>query len=100
MVFTSNLFDGTSNQTSSSQASFNEVEVLNVEAPVYSQAFDAGNKEADLYLTHDPYGFDLFNSHFMSSSAPTSLPTPAKAANQPTNQNGSVRAQGLLTLNH
>ncbi|KAJ9080517.1 hypothetical protein DSO57_1024120 [Entomophthora muscae] len=50
MVFTSNIFD-----SASSQASFNGGKAQNVEAPVYTQAFEAGNEEADLYLTTDPY---------------------------------------------
>ncbi|KAJ9077020.1 hypothetical protein DSO57_1020647 [Entomophthora muscae] len=61
MIFNSNIFDSTSNQDSSSQISFNGGEAQNVEAPVYIQAFEAGNKEADLLLSPDPYGFDLFH---------------------------------------
>ncbi|KAJ9053448.1 hypothetical protein DSO57_1024066 [Entomophthora muscae] len=41
MVFTSNVFGGTRNQASSSQASFNEADAQIVEAPIYTQAFDA-----------------------------------------------------------
>ncbi|KAJ9064549.1 hypothetical protein DSO57_1029478 [Entomophthora muscae] len=62
MGFNSNsIFNGASNQASSSQASFNGGKAQNVEAPVYTQDFEASNKEADLYLTPDPYGFDLFS---------------------------------------
>ncbi|KAJ9049851.1 hypothetical protein DSO57_1020269 [Entomophthora muscae] len=71
MVFTSNIFDSASNQASSSQVSFNGGEAQNEETLVYTQAFEAGNKEADLYLTPDPNGFDLFNSHFAPSATPT-----------------------------
>ncbi|KAJ9058732.1 hypothetical protein DSO57_1009326 [Entomophthora muscae] len=63
MVFTSNIFDSTSIQASRSQASFNGGKAQGAEAPVYTQAFEAGNKEANLYLTPDLYGFDLFSSH-------------------------------------
>ncbi|KAJ9061489.1 hypothetical protein DSO57_1020204 [Entomophthora muscae] len=45
MVFTSNIFDG-----ASSQASCNGGKAQNVKAPVYTQAFEAGNKEADLLV--------------------------------------------------
>ncbi|KAJ9080207.1 hypothetical protein DSO57_1027482 [Entomophthora muscae] len=87
MVFNNNnnnnIFDSASKQDSSSQASFNGGEAQNMEAPVYTQVFDVDNKEADLYLTPNPYGFDLFESHLVSNSAPT----PAQAANQPANQN-------------
>ncbi|KAJ9071310.1 hypothetical protein DSO57_1038196 [Entomophthora muscae] len=38
MVFNSNIFDG-----ASSQASFNGGKAQNVEAPVYTQAFEADN---------------------------------------------------------
>ncbi|KAJ9055458.1 hypothetical protein DSO57_1003955 [Entomophthora muscae] len=76
MVFNSNIFNGASSQDSSSQASFNGGKAQNVDEPVYTQAFEAGNKEADLYLTPDPYGFDLFSSHTVSSSAPAPVPTP------------------------
>ncbi|KAJ9073317.1 hypothetical protein DSO57_1017877 [Entomophthora muscae] len=79
MVFNSNNFDGASKQASSSQGSFCEGEAQNVEALVYTQVFDADNKEANLYLTPNLYGFDLFESHLVSSSSP--LPTPAQAAN-------------------
>ncbi|KAJ9067236.1 hypothetical protein DSO57_1001349 [Entomophthora muscae] len=82
IIFTSKKIYGTSNQ-----ASLNGGKARNVEAPVYTQAFDAGNKEADLYLTSNPYGFDLFNSHLASSSVPAPLPTPSQATNQPVNQN-------------
>ncbi|KAJ9063632.1 hypothetical protein DSO57_1038837 [Entomophthora muscae] len=58
MVFTSNIFDSTS-----SQASCNGGKTQNVEAPVYTQGFEAGNKEADLLLSPNPYDFDLFKSH-------------------------------------
>ncbi|KAJ9072463.1 hypothetical protein DSO57_1027278 [Entomophthora muscae] len=68
----------------------------NVEAPVYTQAFEAGNKKADLYLIPDPYGFELFNSHFVSSSALAPIPTPTQAASQPTNQDGNLDSEQLL----
>ncbi|KAJ9063686.1 hypothetical protein DSO57_1038357 [Entomophthora muscae] len=48
MVFTSNIFD-----SASSQASFNGGKAQNVEAPVYTQAFEAGNEKAGLLLTPD-----------------------------------------------
>ncbi|KAJ9078256.1 hypothetical protein DSO57_1008641 [Entomophthora muscae] len=48
MVFNSNIFDSAS---ASSQAIFNGGKAQNVEAPVYTQAFEAGNKKANLYLT-------------------------------------------------
>ncbi|KAJ9070397.1 hypothetical protein DSO57_1008438 [Entomophthora muscae] len=85
MVFNSNSFNSISSQTS-----FNGGKAQGVEAPVYTQAFEAGNKEADLYLTPDPYGFDLFNSHFASSSSPNPVPTPAQASCQPTNQDDNL----------
>ncbi|KAJ9060405.1 hypothetical protein DSO57_1031234 [Entomophthora muscae] len=75
MVFNSNIFN-----CASSQASFNGGKAQNVEAPVYTQAFEVGNKEADLLLNPNPYGFDLFESHLASSSALAPTPTPAQAA--------------------
>ncbi|KAJ9050979.1 hypothetical protein DSO57_1009063 [Entomophthora muscae] len=90
MVFNSNIFNG-----ASSQASFNGGKVQGVEAPVYTQAFEAGNKEDDLYLTPNPYGFDLFSSHIVSSSAPAPVPTPSQAAHQPTNQDGNLDLEQL-----
>ncbi|KAJ9082662.1 hypothetical protein DSO57_1002608 [Entomophthora muscae] len=51
MVFNNNIFNGASSQASSSQASFNGGKAQNIEAPVYTQAFEVGNKEPDLYLT-------------------------------------------------
>ncbi|KAJ9083342.1 hypothetical protein DSO57_1035608 [Entomophthora muscae] len=78
MVFNSNIFNRASSQASSSQASFNGGKDQNVEAPVYTQAFEAGNKKADLYLTTNPYGFDLFESHLVSSSASSPTPTPCQ----------------------
>ncbi|KAJ9084646.1 hypothetical protein DSO57_1022133 [Entomophthora muscae] len=92
MVFNSNIFNG-----ASSQDSFNRGEVQGVEAPIYTQAFEAGNKEADLYLTTNPYGFDLFSGHIVSSSAPAPIPTPAQAACQPTNQDGNLDLEHLPT---
>ncbi|KAJ9088485.1 hypothetical protein DSO57_1022596 [Entomophthora muscae] len=83
------------NQSSSSQASFNGGKSQNVEAPIYTQAFEAGNKEADLYLIPDPYGFDLFNSHLVSSSSPAPVPTLAQTACQPTNQDGNPDLEHL-----
>ncbi|KAJ9049539.1 hypothetical protein DSO57_1023451 [Entomophthora muscae] len=65
MVFNSNIFDSTS-----SQASFNGGKAQGVEAPFYTQAFEAGNKEANLYLTLNPYGFDLFNIVRIDNSLP------------------------------
>ncbi|KAJ9049836.1 hypothetical protein DSO57_1020512 [Entomophthora muscae] len=57
MVFNNNnIFNRVSNQASSSQASFNGGKAQNMKAPIYTQAFNAGNKEADLYLTPDFYG--------------------------------------------
>ncbi|KAJ9059513.1 hypothetical protein DSO57_1001584 [Entomophthora muscae] len=50
MVFTSIIFNSASSQDSSSQASFNGGKVQGVEASVYTQAFEVGNKEATLYL--------------------------------------------------
>ncbi|KAJ9078347.1 hypothetical protein DSO57_1007384 [Entomophthora muscae] len=41
MVFISKFFDSTSNQARSSQASFNGGKAQNVEAPIYTQAFEA-----------------------------------------------------------
>ncbi|KAJ9057719.1 hypothetical protein DSO57_1019936 [Entomophthora muscae] len=38
--------------------------------PVYTQILDVGNREADLYLTPNPYRFYLFESHLVSSSSP------------------------------
>ncbi|KAJ9082978.1 hypothetical protein DSO57_1039304 [Entomophthora muscae] len=95
MAFNSNIFDGASNQDSSSQASFNRDEAQNTEAPVYIQSFDAGNKEADLYSTPNPnpYGFDLFNSHLVSSSSPAPLPTPAQTSNQPVGAQSALDSQ-------
>ncbi|KAJ9085821.1 hypothetical protein DSO57_1010161 [Entomophthora muscae] len=90
MVFNSNIFN-----SASSQASFNGGEAQNVEAPVYTQAFEAGNKEADLLLTPNPYGFDLFSNHLVSSSSPAPVPTPAQAAHQPTNQDGNLDLEQL-----
>ncbi|KAJ9074260.1 hypothetical protein DSO57_1008246 [Entomophthora muscae] len=46
-----NIFDVTS-----SQAKFNGGKAQVMKAPVYTQAFEAGKKEADLYLTTGPYG--------------------------------------------
>ncbi|KAJ9088611.1 hypothetical protein DSO57_1021376 [Entomophthora muscae] len=83
MVFTSNIFNGASKQAISSQASFNEDEAQNMKAPVYSQAFDEGNKEEDLFLTPNPYGFDLFNSHLSLALPSLTYPPPHKL---PTNQ--------------
>ncbi|KAJ9070346.1 hypothetical protein DSO57_1008920 [Entomophthora muscae] len=62
MVFNSNIFNGAISQASSSQASFNGGKAQNVEAPVYTQAFEAGYKEADLYLTTDPYCHSKFHN--------------------------------------
>ncbi|KAJ9064052.1 hypothetical protein DSO57_1034500 [Entomophthora muscae] len=90
-----NIFDSTSNQASSSQASLNEAEAQNVEVPVYTQAFEAGNKEADLLLTPDPYGFDLFSSHLVSNSAPAPLSTHAQASHQQTNQDDNLDLEQL-----
>ncbi|KAJ9080271.1 hypothetical protein DSO57_1026696 [Entomophthora muscae] len=55
--------------SASNQASFNGGKAQGVKAPVYTQAFEAGNKEANLYLTPDPYGFDLFSSHIVVETA-------------------------------
>ncbi|KAJ9060714.1 hypothetical protein DSO57_1028008 [Entomophthora muscae] len=87
LLFTTN---SASSQASSSQASFNGGKAQNVEEPVYTQAFEVGNEEADLYLTPSPYGFDLFSSHLASSSALALTPTPAQAAHQPANQDGNL----------
>ncbi|KAJ9088455.1 hypothetical protein DSO57_1022936 [Entomophthora muscae] len=46
MVFTSNIFDGASSQANSSQASFNGGKAQNMEAPVYTQAFEAVSSSA------------------------------------------------------
>ncbi|KAJ9076905.1 hypothetical protein DSO57_1021879 [Entomophthora muscae] len=81
---------GTGEQESHSKAQ-------NMEALVYTQVFDVGNKKAELYLTADPYEFDLFESHLASSSAPVFLPTPAHASNQPANQNGNPGLKQLPT---
>ncbi|KAJ9048511.1 hypothetical protein DSO57_1034375 [Entomophthora muscae] len=55
MVFNSNnIFNSASDQASSSQASFNGGKAQNMEASAYTQAFESGNKEADLYLTPGP----------------------------------------------
>ncbi|KAJ9085653.1 hypothetical protein DSO57_1011802 [Entomophthora muscae] len=100
MVFNSNIFDSTSNQASSSQGSFNGGKAQNVEAHVYTQAFEEVNKEADLYLylTPNPYGFDLFNSHFAPSATPAPVPTPAQAACQPTNQDDNLDLEQLPAI--
>ncbi|KAJ9064859.1 hypothetical protein DSO57_1025797 [Entomophthora muscae] len=66
-----------------------------MEASVYTQAFEAGNEEADLLLSPNPYGFDFFESHFASSSAPAPVPTPAQAVHQPTNQDGNLDLEQL-----
>ncbi|KAJ9064887.1 hypothetical protein DSO57_1025610 [Entomophthora muscae] len=97
MVLNSNIFNSASSQDSSSQASFNGGKAQGVEAPVYTQAFEAGNKEADLLLTPVPYGFDLFESHLVSSSAPVPapVPTPTQAAHPPTNQDGNLDLEQL-----
>ncbi|KAJ9081935.1 hypothetical protein DSO57_1009639 [Entomophthora muscae] len=87
---TSNIFD-----SASSQVSCNGGKAQNVEAPVYTQAFEAGNKEADLLPSPDPYGFDFFESHLASSSALAPTPTPAQAAHQPTNQDGNLNPEQL-----
>ncbi|KAJ9061446.1 hypothetical protein DSO57_1020659 [Entomophthora muscae] len=64
MIFNSNnIFDG-----ASSQASFNGGKAQGADATVYTHAFEAGNKEANLYLTPDPYGFDLFSSHVVNAT--------------------------------
>ncbi|KAJ9087351.1 hypothetical protein DSO57_1034248 [Entomophthora muscae] len=79
MVFVNKFFDNTSEQDS-----INRGVVQYVKAPVYTQIFDVGNKEADLYLTSNPYGFEFFSSHLVSSSAPALFPDPTPGANQPT----------------
>ncbi|KAJ9089021.1 hypothetical protein DSO57_1017126 [Entomophthora muscae] len=89
----------TNQQSSSKQGSFPESKAQNVEAPVYTQAFEAGNKEADLYLTTNQFGFDLFSSHLVSSSTPAPFPTPIQGAKQPANQNGNPGLEQLSTTN-
>ncbi|KAJ9082275.1 hypothetical protein DSO57_1006060 [Entomophthora muscae] len=96
----SNIFNSASKQASSSQGSFCGGEAHNVEAPVYIQVFDADNKEADLYLTPSPYGFDLFESHLVSCSAPAPLPIPTQAANQLDNQNDNPALEQLSASSH
>ncbi|KAJ9082815.1 hypothetical protein DSO57_1000800 [Entomophthora muscae] len=66
--------------------------------PFYTQAFEAGNKEADLLLTPNPYGFDLFSSHLVSSSAPAPVPTPAQDTHQTTNQDGNLDLEQLPAI--
>ncbi|KAJ9062970.1 hypothetical protein DSO57_1004915 [Entomophthora muscae] len=95
MVFTSNIFNSANSQASSSQASFNGDKAQNVEAPVYTQAFEASNKEADLLLSPNSYGFDLFSSHLVSSSAPAPVPTPTQAVCQPINKDGNLNLEQL-----
>ncbi|KAJ9077723.1 hypothetical protein DSO57_1013988 [Entomophthora muscae] len=70
-----------------------------VEAPVYTQAFEAGSEEADLYLTPNPYGFDLFSSHVVSSSAPAPIPTPTQASCQPIRMATSIQNRFLPPSN-
>ncbi|KAJ9051539.1 hypothetical protein DSO57_1003888 [Entomophthora muscae] len=45
--------------------------------------------------TPNPYGFDLFESHLVSSSAPAPVSTPTQAACQPTNQDGNLDLEQL-----
>ncbi|KAJ9089681.1 hypothetical protein DSO57_1010178 [Entomophthora muscae] len=46
-------------------------------------------------LTPDPYGFDLFNSHMVSSSAPDPIPIPTQAASQSTNKDDKLDLEQL-----
>ncbi|KAJ9061962.1 hypothetical protein DSO57_1015604 [Entomophthora muscae] len=54
-----------------------------------------GNKEADLYLTPDPYVFDLFSSHLASSSAPVPFPDPIQGTNFQANQYSNLGLEQL-----
>ncbi|KAJ9053250.1 hypothetical protein DSO57_1026100 [Entomophthora muscae] len=79
MVFNSNnIFDSTTNQASNSQASFNGGEAQNMEAPIYTQAFDA--------VTLRP------------ALPPLPYPTPAQDNNQPANQNGNPDLEQLSAI--
>ncbi|KAJ9050884.1 hypothetical protein DSO57_1009994 [Entomophthora muscae] len=73
------------NKQGSSQESVSRGVAQYTEAHICTQIF-VGNKEANLYLTPDPYRADLVDTHQEPGSVHAPFPDPSQVTNQQSNQ--------------